>query len=118
METARIGANEIKQIGIGLIRVRVNATGKQTPIFGVGTIVDLLSGKADEAEWTGNQYPPAVGERVVANFNGFGPGVVTGYRAVDGYLAIEITVDKQPEWHLKQNGVKRDIIAFGPEVKY
>lgn len=67
-------------------------------------------------EWSGNKPVPQIGDIVNVNFNSFGRGSVVGFKIVDGYIGAWVKLDKQPEWHLKQNGCQPIILAFGIEL--
>lgn len=70
-----------------------------------------------EGKWSGTMPIPSVGQRVKVNMNDFGEGVVVAYFVEHGYVGVEVDLDKQPEWHLKQNGPDRHVMVFGIEVK-
>jgi hypothetical protein len=78
----------------------------------------------DKVWWSGKQPPPARGDRVIVNFNGFGPGEVMGYFTEHGYLGIYVKVDKHPDWWLKQNkdgkptlgNPNKYVMVFGVEI--
>ena len=72
--------------------------------------------KAAGPFWSGENPPPAIGSRVKVRFNGFGDGTVTGYFLEEGFLGLEVAVDKQPDWHIKQGGTN-PICVFGAECK-
>jgi hypothetical protein len=68
-------------------------------------------------KWSGLLYPPMIGNGVTVNFNGFGTGVVVDYFIQDGWLGVEVKLDKQPDWHIKQGG-HNPIRVFGAEINY
>lgn len=82
-----------------------------------------LAGKDDRphriALWSGKNPPPKVGERVVIGMNSIGPGTVTGYAVMDGYLGVLVQVDEatRPDWHKRQNPGNPPALAFGIELK-
>ena len=53
-------------------------------VFAVGEAHLLMMGGCPEGKWSGPKYPPAIGDRVTVNFNGFGPGTVTKYFVEQG----------------------------------
>lgn len=71
-------------------------------------------------QWSGTKgcaTLPAIGSRVLINFNQFGPGVVLGYFVEAGYLGLVVKCDNRPAWHVKQNGDKHPFShVFGAEV--
>ncbi len=71
------------------------------------------------AVWSGKTEPPAIGAKVRINFNQLGSGVVESYFTEHGWLGVRIRLDKQPEWHRKQNGTNRNYaLVFGIELDY
>ena len=66
--------------------------------------------------WSGHRAgagvpePPAIGDRVFVNINGFGAGTVRGYFIEFGWLGVYVEVDNPPDWYRKQ-------IAAYPEVR-
>lgn len=74
------------------------------------------------ARWSvaknGCQSPPAVGERINATVNGFGPGEVVGYFVEGGWMGVEVKLDVRPDWHIKINGDKHPHpLVFGNEIE-
>jgi hypothetical protein len=61
--------------------------------------------------------PPPIGTRVRVNFNEFGYGNVVKYFIESGWLGVVVKIDKQPAWHLKQNGPDTRILCFGTEIE-
>ncbi len=71
------------------------------------------------AVWSGKTEPPAIGAKVRINFNQLGSGVVESYFTEHGWLGVKVRLDKQPEWHRKQNGADRNFaLVFGIELDY
>lgn len=66
--------------------------------------------------WSSDIDPPPIGTRIMVNFNQFGTGTVVGYFTESGWLGVVVDIDKQPAWHLKQNGPDTRILCFGPEI--
>jgi hypothetical protein len=83
-----------------------------------GSALDLIQGSGQQAKWSGTKFPPKPGDRVTVNFNGFGGGTVLDYVCLDQWLGVLVKLDKQPGWHLKQNGPQECITAFGLELDY
>lgn len=79
------------------------------------------------AVWSGDIPVPAIGDRVIVNFNGFGPGVVRGYFTEPGsdcdYLGVYVECDASPIWWILQTArdgggrLLRCTMAFGAEVR-
>ena len=69
-----------------------------------------------EGRWSGKKLPPAIGDRVTINFNGLGPGTVESYFIEDRWLGVKVKLDKQPEWHRKQNPGRDFALVFGREL--
>lgn len=74
--------------------------------------------------WSGPHDVPAIGARVVVTLNGFGPGVVTGYRVDEGsddgtiyYLALEVCVDAPPAWFADRFPGETRIAVSGLEFR-
>jgi hypothetical protein len=102
---------------IALLRVD-NIGNHQIPIFAIGeSNTAILNNNYTQVKWSNTQYPPSVGDRVNVVMNGFGFGTVIDYFALEGWLGIKVSVDKQPDWHKKQGGTN-PISVFGAEVKY
>lgn len=82
------------------------------------------SGKSDNGTLP---VPPAIGDRVVVNFNGFGVGTVTGYFVEHGWLGCHVRCDHPPLWWKEQNSADRERqrmpieyrgpMVFGNELK-
>ena len=71
------------------------------------------------AWWSNAKPPPPPGTRVHVNFNGFGDGTVVAYFREDGYLGVEVMVDKRPDWHVKRGDDKHPHpMCFGVELTY
>jgi hypothetical protein len=77
-----------------------------------------LAAPDTEAKWSGKIAVPNIGERVKINFNQFGKGKVVSYFVEDGYLGVNVKLDKQPAWHKKQNGPTNYACVFGAEVDH
>ncbi len=90
---------------------------RELPVFTVGEAHELIMGCGVQGKWSGALYPPQIGDRVTVNFNGFGIGSAVDYFTQDGWLGIEVKLDKQPDWHIKQGG-HNPIKVFGAEVIY
>lgn len=74
-----------------------------------------------EGKWSG-QYPiPAIGERVMVTINGLGEGIVCAYFCEKGaetlYVGVEVSLEKQPDWHKKQCGIGKNALVFGVETR-
>lgn len=91
---------------------------REMGVFAVGETHLLLMGGCPQGKWSGTKYPPSIGDRVTVNFNGFGAGTVTDYFVEGGWLGVEVQMDKQPEWHRKQQGPQTHIRVFGLELNY
>lgn len=72
--------------------------------------------KAAAPFWAGKERPPAIGTRVQVTFNGFGAGTVEAYFIEEGFLGVQVRVDAQPDWHIRQGGTN-PIHVFGTEIK-
>lgn len=103
-------------------QMQYNLTSLPTWVASDGTHVENYdgyprwSGRRQMARGTGFENPPAIGTRVLVNFNGFGLGTVRGYFVEHGWLGLYVHVDKRPDWHVKQNPGDRDPMVFGVEV--
>jgi len=73
-----------------------------------------------EALWGGKWALPAIGDRVHIVMNGLGNGTVESYFIEgdkDHWLGVTVRLDKQPEWHRKQNGNRPIALVFGTEIE-
>jgi len=68
-------------------------------------------------KWSGKSSIPAIGDRVRIRINDLGTGCVKSYFHEAGWLGVEVTLDKRPEWHLKQQGDSTPALVFGVEVE-
>lgn len=68
-----------------------------------------------DQKWSGHEVPK-IGDKVKINFNGLGSGVVVCYFWEHGYAGVEVKLDKQPDWHAKQNGKGHNSLVFGAEI--
>jgi hypothetical protein len=71
--------------------------------------------------WSGAMPLPAIGDRVVVCFNGFGKGTVRGYLLEDGWVGVYVEPDEPPTWWDKQNmaehkRLRQCCMAFGAEL--
>jgi len=97
----------IERKGTETIRDSVSGEVRDLPVYGA----------SDYGLWSGkNPVPPAIGERVTINFNGLGPGTVESYFIEDRWLGVKVKLDKQPEWHRKQNPGRDFALVFGREL--
>lgn len=85
---------------------------------------DSGGGPVPGLNWSGPHDVPAIGVRVVVTLNGFGPGVVTGYRVEEGnddrtiyYLALEVCVDAPPAWFADRFPGETRIAVSGLEFR-
>ncbi|MEW5926006.1 MAG: hypothetical protein AB1941_00830 [Gemmatimonadota bacterium] len=85
---------------------------------------DSGGGPVPGLNWSGPHDVPAIGARVVVTLNGFGPGVVTGYRIEEGndactiyYLALEVCVDAPPAWFADRFPGETRIAVSGLEFR-
>lgn len=105
--------------------IRSTITAPEAVSFPVFTVrfpdVDGNPGKPAIGQWSGKgalATPPAVGSRVVINFNQFGAGVVKGYFVEDCYLGVIVECDNRPAWHVKQCGDAHPFpYVFGAELR-
>jgi len=70
-----------------------------------------------EVWWCGDKAPPAIGEQVAVRMNQLGEGEVTSYFHEHGFLGVELRIDRQPEWHRKQNGHSPYVLVFAIELE-
>ena len=98
-------------------KTKLEGIERELPVFAVGETHHLIMGGGIQGKWSGSLYPPMIGDRVTVNFNGFGAGTVVDHFVQDGWLGLEVKVDKQPDWHIKQGG-HNPIKVFGAEVIY
>lgn len=75
------------------------------------------SANPDVVTWSNDKFPPVIGTKVTINFNGLGSGIVVAYFFEHGYLGIEVKLDQQPDWHIKQNGKGKHALVFGAEIR-
>jgi len=70
------------------------------------------------AIWSGAGEPPAVQSKVVVRVNNIGPGTVTGYAVLGGYLGLLVQADEatRPDWHKNQNPGNEPALVFGAEL--
>ena len=74
--------------------------------------------EAGKLYWSGKDEPPPVAARVEVLINGMGPGRVVGYFVEGPYLGVEVRLEKNPGWRLKQHGGKDlPVLAFGKEIR-
>lgn len=68
--------------------------------------------------WSGEQPPPAIGERVYVRMNQCGPGRVTAYAVHDGFLGVMVKLDDltRPEWHKEKDPHNESALVFGAEL--
>jgi hypothetical protein len=92
--------------------------GKILPVYAVGEEHLLDMPETLKGKWSGEKYPPKVGDRVNVIVNNFGLGTVLDYEVRSGWLGVEVKVDKQPEWNRKQNGIRNVFTFFGAEITY
>lgn len=59
-----------------------------------------------EYRWWSNEYLPLIGDRVLIDFNGFGPGTVMCFFAEDGFLGAWVMPDVVPEYVKRQRKAK------------
>jgi len=80
----------------------------------------LYNVEGKEGNWTGD-FEPVIGQRVNIIFNSLGKGTIVNRKVVNGFIAVEVTLDKNPTWR-KQNLIRLNLpeytpaLAFGPEV--
>ena len=72
-------------------------------------------------KWSGAGAVPAIGDRIDVKINGMGAGTVIGYfvepEPDNGWLGVKVTLDKRPDWHIKQCGPDRPwTLVFGAEI--
>lgn len=71
-------------------------------------------------KWSGAGAVPAIGARVNVKINGMGPGTVIGYfvepEPDNGWLGVKVTLDKRPDWHVRQNPDRPFTLVFGAEI--
>jgi hypothetical protein len=103
---------------ICLKKVTHLADGCEVSVFAIGEALLILTDKCPEAKWSGSKYPPAIGDRVKVNFNEFGDGTVLDYLVTDGWLGILVKIDKQPNWSIKQSGLRNEFTFYGAELNY
>lgn len=106
----------VKKVGTEKNLINTAELGAELPIYACGEFHLLDMPQTPKGKWSGKQPPPAIGDRVVVNFNGFGPATVLDYFVEAGWLGVEVKLDKQPEWHRKQNGRQTCIKVFGLEI--
>lgn len=100
-----LGANPIK---IGRA-VRSDSDAREVDVY------EMDGGQV--GKWSNSQSePPKIGSRVKVNFNGFGAGEVSHYFIENGWLGVYVRLDKQPDWHKKQNGAAKLVMVFGAEL--
>jgi hypothetical protein len=110
----------LKQIGTEKINLPGSEIdGRELPTF-IITERHLLpmEDHGERGKWSNPKPPPDIATRVNVNFNGFGLGTVVDYFIEGGWLGLEVEIDKQPDWHRKQNGPQKVIRVFGLEVDY
>jgi len=66
--------------------------------------------------WSNATFLPGIGERVQVNMNGLGAGEVVAYFKERQWIGVEVALDQQPDWHLKQTGRGSHALVFGIEV--
>ncbi len=69
-----------------------------------------------EGLWSGKSPLPRIGERVHINFNELGNGTVESYFIEDEWIGVTVRLDRQPEWHRRQNGNRPIALVFGLEI--
>jgi hypothetical protein len=70
-----------------------------------------------EGKWSGINPIPKIGDKVKINFNNLGSGIVVAYFILEGYIGVEVKLDKRPAWHIKQNGdTHPNPTVFGAEL--
>lgn len=120
LAAAQEQADELQKKYPGL-RVRIlHCNGGPLPVAEMPKYVRRVGSERPYADalWTGVGDPPRFGDRVTVTINRLGPGTVTGYAVVEGYLGVMIKVDDdtRPEWHKTQNPKNQPSLAFGPEI--
>ena len=61
--------------------------------------------------------PPQIGERIKVTMNSLGFGKVTAYFIEHEYVGVEVALEKQPDWHIRQRGKGGHCLVFGAEIK-
>lgn len=79
---------------------------------------DVVQCAPGEVRWSGTQPPPAVGNVVFVNMNGFGWCRVNGYFIEVDFLGLYCQPEVPPKWWLKQNPERRDCMIFGAEIDF
>jgi hypothetical protein len=77
---------------LALNHVETLPDGRQVGVFAVGEQHLVLSGIAPLGKWTNEQFPPKIGDKVIANTNGFGEGTVLDYVIREGWLGCIVKI--------------------------
>ena len=62
--------------------------------------------------WSGTFPIPTVGSHVHVYMNGFGDGMVVGYKEAEGYLGVVVQVTDPPDWYLRNCDGKNEPATF------
>jgi hypothetical protein len=67
--------------------------------------------------WSGPFPIPLIEERVHIFMNGFGDGVVLGYKEAEGYLGIVVHLYDPPDWYIRNcDGVNEPATFYGADL--
>lgn len=78
----------------------------------------LTSTPSNNAKWSGTRDIPTLGENVTVKMNSLGTGKVVGFRVLEGYQAVGVSLDNPPEWFLNNFSKGQEPVAtvFGAEI--
>ena len=68
----------------------------------------------------GFPFPPPIGTKVHIIFNGLGDGKVISYFFEHGFLGVQVKLDNEPKWHIKQtkgDWHRGTALVFGSEIE-
>lgn len=71
-------------------------------------------------KWSGQVSIPEIGTRVYCKINKLGYGLVEHYFTEHGYIGVQVRLENDPDWHVKQT--KNDwhaglALVFGAEIQ-
>lgn len=86
--------------------------------YDTDTLKYELDAPPEGAKWSGDKPIPAIGTMVAITMNKLGSGTVLDYFVEGGYLGVRVHLERQPEWHKKQNPNRTWAMVFGKEITY